>query len=323
MDSKHRAMPCFDFVRNLPLAADARQGRGPGRHPLWVPILTKVPFIAATAILVLVLAPSAFGAGNGVCERSQAVRDAIMAATGASECSQVTSDYLLDITALDLSDGSISSIDAGDFAGLHGLRSLDMSGNDLTELPAGVFDELFLLETLKLHGNDLETLPAGIFDQLFLLQELTLNDNSFSSLPDGLFEELSRFDGFQSNGDAPDNSGQYPRIQRFINRHGVSSPEQFINALPTAYKQRFVMTYTSESPAAPHVSSEFPRVTSWGADGFFIFAWTTDPDVPTRSGNQWSSCDRTTTIGLPGSSISEGRLPQSPSRNRVKYATAP
>ena len=280
METKRWGMFGFEFFRHLSVEGTTEPGRQIGRHALWVSTLTKAPFVVGPAILLLVLAPIAYNAGDDVCDRSQPVRDAIVAATGASECSQVTSEKLLDVTTLDLSDRSISSIRAHDFVGLHGLRSLNLSLNDLEELPDGVFDELFLLETLKLDGNSLETVPEDVFDQLFLLQELTLSDNQFSSLPDYLFEDLSRFDGTQSNGDAPDNSGQYPRVQRFLDRHDITNPEQFIRALPPQYKQRFAMMYKSGSPAAPHVSSEYPRVSSWGADGSFIFAWNTDPDAP-------------------------------------------
>ena len=217
---------------------------------------------------------------GGVCDRTAEVRDAVVAATGAGACGSVTALQLRDVVSLDLSNKSIARLNSGDFDGLYALDVLDMSDNSLMSLPAGVFDDLLLLRTLRLHGNSLPTLPAGIFDQLFLLEEITLNDNQFTSLPEGLFEELSRFDGFAANGDAPDNSASYPRIQRFIDRHSITSPEEFIAALPDAYKQRFVMMYSSEAPAAPHVSGDYPRVISFGGDGALTFAWNTDPSAP-------------------------------------------
>ena len=217
---------------------------------------------------------------SGICQRTLQVKDAIVAASGAATCAQVTDTHLREITSLGLSDQRISSLSAGDLDGFHTLETLDLSDNSLQSLPAGVFDDLLLLRTLRLHGNSLTTLPAGIFDQLFLLEEITLNDNQFTSLPEGLFEDLSRFDGFAANGDAPNNSASYPRIQRFINRHSITSPEEFIAALPDAYKQRFVMMYNSGAPAAPHVSGDYPRVISFGGDGALTFAWTTDPSAP-------------------------------------------
>ena len=217
-----------------------------------------------------------------VCDRTQQVRDAIVAATDAEACGNVTALQLRDVVRLGLSDKSITSLKSGDFDGLHGLDVLDLSDNSLVSLPAGIFDDLLLLRTLRLHDNSLTTLPDGIFDQLFLLEEITLNDNQLTSLPEGLFEELSRFDGFAANGDAPDNSGSHPRIQRFIDRHSITTPEEFIAALPDAYKQRFVLVYSSEAAAAAHVSGEYPRAISFGGDGALTFAWNTDPSAPAQ-----------------------------------------
>ena len=243
-----------------------------------VVVITAV--IAAVIYFGFATPASALSRAGGVCDRTAEVRDAVVAATGAGACGSVTALQLRDVVSLDLSNKSIASLNSGDFDGLYALDVLDMSDNSLMSLPAGVFDDLLLLRTLRLHGNSLPTLPAGIFDQLFLLEEITLNDNQFTSLPEGLFEELSRFDGFAANGDAPDNSASYPRIQRFIDRHSITSPEEFIAALPDAYKQRFVMMYSSEAPAAPHVSGDYPRVISFGGDGALTFAWNTDPSAP-------------------------------------------
>ena len=215
-----------------------------------------------------------------MCDRTVQVRNAIEAASGGEGCARLTLHHLREITTLDLRNQGISSLRASDFDGLVRLETLDLSGNVLTSLPSGVFDELYLLKTLRLDGNLLQTLPDGIFDELFLLEELTLRENRFTSLPDGLFEEFSRFDGMQPDGSQPDNSGPYPRIQRFLDRHEVSSPEDFIAALPPPYLQRFVLMYRSESPAAAHVSGDYPRVISFGGDGAMTFTWTTDPSAP-------------------------------------------
>ena len=215
-----------------------------------------------------------------VCERTDEVRDAILTASGVSACADLTVRDLREITSLDLHAAEVAALSAGDFDGLVRLDSLDLSDNLLTSLPAGVFDQLYVLKSLRLDGNQLAALPAGVFDQLFLLEELTLEDNLFAALPDNLFDAFSRFDGVQSNGAPPDNSADHPRIRRFLARHAVTSPEEFIAALPSLYRERFVMVYESESPAVDHVSGAHPRIVSWGADGQFIFAWNTDPDAP-------------------------------------------
>ena len=243
-------------------------------------LVSKLRIGVGLGLLLIGAVRTASAQDTSVCDRTAQVRDAIVAASGAAACGQLTLRQMREITALDLQDQGIAVLRGDDFDGLVRLDSLDLADNLLTSLPAGVFDELYLLRTLHLDGNLLETLPADIFKELFLLEELKLGRNRFSSLPDGLFDEFSRFDGMQANGDAPDNTGSYPRIKRFLTRHSVTSPEQFIAALPDLYKERFVMVYESQALAAPHVSGDHPRIASWGAHGHFIFAWNTDPEAP-------------------------------------------
>ena len=217
---------------------------------------------------------------SGICQRTLQVKDAIVAVSGAATCAQVTDTHLREITVLDLRDQAIATLRANDFDGLIRLKSLDLSDNLLTSLPRGVFDELYLLKTLRLNDNLLETLPADIFRELFLLQELTLSGNRLTSLPDGLFGELSRFDGFQANGAPPDNSGSHARLRRFLDRHSITSVEEFIEALPALHQERFVMVYRSEALAPDAITEEHPRIIAWGADARFVFSWPTNPETP-------------------------------------------
>ena len=215
-----------------------------------------------------------------LCDRTVQVRDAIVAAAGASSCSEVAARQLRDITSLDLSGQQIAVLRDGDFDGLARLDSLDLSGNLLASLPEGIFDDLYLLRTLRLNGNVLTTLPSGIFDSLSFLEVLALEDNRFSSLTGEKFSAFFRFYGTSASGDSPDNSGSYPRIQRFLDTNSVTTVEGFIAALPALHKERFVMVYESGAPAEAHVSGEHPRIIAWGSDGRFTFAWNTDPDAP-------------------------------------------
>ena len=266
------------------------------------------------ALLVIGMAvigggPKVSAQNENVCTRTIQVWMAIEAVSG-EVCARLTLHHLREITTLDLRNQSISSLSASDFDGLVRLETLDLSGNVLTSLPSGVFDELYLLKTLRLNGNLLQTLPDGIFDSLLLLKELTLHENRFTSLPDGLFEEFSLFDGMQADGSQPDNSGPYPRIQRFLDRHAVSSPEKFIAALPPSYLQRFVLMYRSESPAAPHVSGDYPRVISFGGDGALTFAWTTDPSAPGPFGQSVEFLRQNDTDWTAGVIDYSGAIPQ-------------
>ena len=217
---------------------------------------------------------------TGICGRTSEVSTAVVAASGAPGCAQVTMHHLREVTHLDLSDQGISSLDSGDFAGLVRLDVLDLSDNALTALPAGVFDELLLLRDLRLDGNSLSTVPSGVFDQLFMLEELSLSGNASLALPAGLFDEFSRFAGMGTDGTLPAVEGNYPLIEGFIERNSVTTVEEFIEALPDLYKERFVMNYQSEAAARDHVSYEHPRIATFGGDGRFTFAWNTDPDAP-------------------------------------------
>ena len=216
--------------------------------------------------------------GQDVCDRTSQVGDAIVTASGAATCADITLRHIREITSLYLSHQGISSLSVGDFDGLVRLDTLELSGNDLTGLPQGVFDELLLLKTLHLDGNQLQSLPVRLFDELLLLEELTLHSNPQLSLPDGIFGDFSRFAGLQPDGSRWGSQ----TLEGFLQKHGVSTAEQFIDSLPTDHKQRFAMIYTSESPAVAHVSGDYPRIASWGGDGRFTFAWNTDPDAPSE-----------------------------------------
>ncbi|MCG9129720.1 leucine-rich repeat domain-containing protein, partial [Candidatus Poribacteria bacterium] len=96
-------------------------------------------------------------AKSAVCNRTSQVADTIAAAVpGASDCNNVTDIDLALITSLDLSDKSITSLSADDFAGLVSLTSLDLSNNQLESLPDGFFANLSSLTTVDLSGNSVD-----------------------------------------------------------------------------------------------------------------------------------------------------------------------
>ena len=148
-----------------------------------------LPLLLAGALL-----PSdAWGQQTGICDRTQQVQDAIVAAvSGKTTCGAITTTDLAGITSLSVTnDSSLTALKTGDFDGLTGLTTLYLTNNGLTSLPAGVFDELSSLTELNLSGNDLSSLPAGVFDKLTSLTKLQLNVNGLSSLPAGVFDELT------------------------------------------------------------------------------------------------------------------------------------
>ena len=140
--------------------------------------------VAATLVIgggQAVFTQSPPGVGRDVCDRTYLVSEAIVTASGATNCTYVTLRHMREITSLDLSYQGISSLSVGDFDGLVRLDTLDLSFNALTALPQGVFDELLLLKTLRLDGNRLQSLPVYLFDELLLLETLTLTGNPLLS----------------------------------------------------------------------------------------------------------------------------------------------
>ena len=129
---------------------------------------------------------------GGVCDRTEQVRDAIVAAvSGVDACADVTESHLSAITSLDLSDEGIGSLQSGDFAGLTGLAQLILEDNDLTEIPSGLLGGLAALDKLNMKNNDLSALPAGVFDGPGSLSELYLGSNRLSAVPSDVFSGLS------------------------------------------------------------------------------------------------------------------------------------
>ena len=152
----------------------------------------------AGLLLLATLAPEPAHAQTGICGRTEAVRDALVALIpGVSDCALVTDAHLAAITEpLGLrgqfgGDPTVTALAAGDFDGLTSLTALYLSSNDLTELPAGVFDELTSLEQLDLSYNGLTELSAGVFDGLTSLNVLYLSSNDLTELPAGVFDELT------------------------------------------------------------------------------------------------------------------------------------
>ena len=135
----------------------------------------------------------ASGPSTGICDRTQQVRDAIVAAVaGVDDCADVTSEHLAGIAgAFDLDETGIASLQSRDFAGLSSLQHLWMDGNELTALPDGVFEGLSSLVSLTLAENEIQELPTGVFAGLSSLTQLWLQDNRLTALPVGVFAELS------------------------------------------------------------------------------------------------------------------------------------
>ncbi len=237
------------------------------------------------------------GIGHSVCDRTFQVSAAIVTASGAATCADVTVSHLREITSLDLRGQGIASVSVGDFDGLVRLHTLDLSDNILVELPQHAFDELLLLRRLHLDGNLLWTLPANLFDRLLMLEELTLDGNPLLVHPTGMLADPWPFAAQTETVVLPNWGIDAGSLDGFVG--GVNTVEEFIAALPALYKERFAMVFASESPARDHVSGDYPRMVSFGGDGRFVFSWNTDPAAPAmfrdgveflrRNDTEWSA----------------------------------
>ncbi len=185
------------------------------RHGLFGSLLVLGLVLASTAI-VMTSNTSVQASTDGFCDRTQQVRDAILAKlSNISNCADVTNSNLMGITEIIILDQETLTLQDGDFAGLSkldslyihknglnelpedlfdglsALRELYLYNNELTTLPSELFDGLSSLETLSLSYNNLDTLPSDVFDGLSGLKTLDLDNNDLDELPDGVFDELS------------------------------------------------------------------------------------------------------------------------------------
>ncbi len=122
-------------------------------------------------------------AKSSVYNRTPQVRDAIFAAlSDVNDYRNVTEVDLATIISLNLDGKSITSLKAGDFAGMLSLTTLNLDNNQLTSLPGSIFGGLPSLTTLHLSNNQLTNLPDGFFTGITSLSELNVSGNSVSPL---------------------------------------------------------------------------------------------------------------------------------------------
>ena len=97
---------------------------------------------------------------EGVCDRTPAVRDALVAATsGDGGCERPTPADLAALRALALGGAGLEALAAGDLGGLSDLRALDLRSNALAGLAAEAVADAPALERLLLGGNALAAVP--------------------------------------------------------------------------------------------------------------------------------------------------------------------
>uniref|UniRef100_M4ANP0 Slit homolog 3 (Drosophila) n=1 Tax=Xiphophorus maculatus TaxID=8083 RepID=M4ANP0_XIPMA len=84
---------------------------------------------------------------------------------------------LKQLSLVDLSNNSISTVAPFTFSNMTQLATLILSYNQIRCVPLHAFDGLRSLRLLTLHGNDLSTIPEGAFGHLTSLSHLALGAN--------------------------------------------------------------------------------------------------------------------------------------------------
>ena len=164
--------------------------------------LTLVTLLLVVLLVSLGNSPISLGgtalahdAPNNICDRVEAVQNAIRAAlnrTGAScEDVSVHSSRYHAITRLTVSSGQLETLPSGSFYNLIGLESLRINSMGLDELPDDIFDGLSNLRILSLSWNDLEGLPEDIFDGLSNLTHIYISGNELTALNQDVFDGLN------------------------------------------------------------------------------------------------------------------------------------
>ena len=123
--------------------------------------------LTAAALLALsgAFALPAQAQTTGICDRTAKIQEVILAAiAGISVCADVTAAHLAAITSFGVngfgtSKQGISSLQAGDFAGLTGLTILNLSLNGLAALPEGIFSDLTAVTNISLEGKQPTSVP--------------------------------------------------------------------------------------------------------------------------------------------------------------------
>ena len=101
--------------------------------------------------------------GQGICDRTPAVRDAIVnAIAGIADCADVSVIHLNGITeTLDLSSRNLSNLNEEDFDDLFNVEQLNLNDSSLSSLTENIFADLSNLTVLILANNSLDCLPRS------------------------------------------------------------------------------------------------------------------------------------------------------------------
>ena len=142
---------------------------------------------------------------ENVCGRTEQVKNKIESLTGKT-CDHITAADLASVAVANdgllAIGGGITSLKAGDFAGLSRVRTVHISNQQLTTLPVDLFaaGDLPGLDTLNFSNNQLSSLPEDVFQPIRRrIVNLALNDNQLTTLPEDLFDGMTNLEFLSSS----------------------------------------------------------------------------------------------------------------------------
>ena len=135
---------------------------------------------------------------EGVCDRTRAVRRALLAATDKRGCEEPAPADLRRVWTLNLDSAGLGAFATEDLGGLTGLRTLDLTGNALAGLPP--LPEATRLERLLLGGNALESVPLDALPAPERLRGIVLSDNALADLPADAFASVPELRSLRLDG---------------------------------------------------------------------------------------------------------------------------
>lgn len=136
----------------------------------------------------------------GICDRTPAVRDAIVLQLGLS-CEEITGGDLADVTELGFgynygigAPTEYRHVLRRDFVGLVSLKEILFQDAKVETMEADAFADLTELEKLQIQDETIALTP-GLFDSLVNLKRLTLMDLHLPTLRSDLLSQLKNLEG--------------------------------------------------------------------------------------------------------------------------------
>ncbi|MDD9858588.1 MAG: hypothetical protein OXU96_11190, partial [Gammaproteobacteria bacterium] len=198
------------------------QSHTPGAHDVAVMVTATGAHLALAATAQAVIEVVA---GVNICDRTEAVRASILAATPETaddnRCNLVRPSQLAAITALTVTSGGSSvQLRAGDFADLPNLQVLDLCNNGIRDLPANILDDIPPRGTggfyrLDIRNNPMTRIPPRIVAYMDTIE----NRRSVGHTNQLLIDEEDRLPGLEY---APE-AGQATTLSRLVLHEGQTS----------------------------------------------------------------------------------------------------